>query len=121
MSKAAAPTFGQKLREARRSQGLSLVVVATRLGVSHGAVAKWEKDRARPRLKRILAIARVLRISPALLLNTSKEGSRDPVAVLRRAQERLAKAWNVPREAVMLTARRAGGNRRGDCELSVHR
>lgn len=122
LSKAVATSFGRKIRIARQLQGLSLVGVASRLGVSHGAVAKWETDRARPRLKRILELSRVLRISPAHLLEpVGLEGS-DPVAVLRGAQERLARAWNVPLEAVVLTARRSDRGQRGkNCELRVHR
>jgi transcriptional regulator with XRE-family HTH domain len=122
LSKAAATSFGQKVRNARQLQGLSLVGVASRLGVSHGAVAKWETDRARPRLKRVLELSRVLRISPAHLLESAGRERSDPVAVLRAAQERLARAWNVPLEAVVLTARRSDlGRRDHDCELRVHR
>lgn len=79
--------------------------VAERLGISHGAVAKWEQGRARPRLKRLIALSKILDVRPDDLLRAAE--LRDtPDAILQRARERLAAIWNVAPETVLVTATR---------------
>lgn len=41
-------TWGEQLAEARRARGFTQEELAERLGVSRQAVAKWERDAARP-------------------------------------------------------------------------
>ena len=104
-------TFAERLRNARLKSGLSLADVGERLGISHGAVAKWEQGRARPRLKRLIALSKVLQVRPDDLLRASE--LRDtPEAILQRARERLATIWNIPVDSVQVTATRmpADGN-----------
>lgn len=98
-------TFAERLKQARLKQGLSLAEVAERLGISHGAVAKWEQGRARPRLKRLIALSKILQVRPDDLLRAA-ELRNTPDAILQRARERLAAIWDVPPETVLVTATR---------------
>lgn len=91
-------TAGRMIREARKRAGLTLDQVARALGVSSGAPAHWENDRARPRVQLAAAlddllgaggdIVRACGYSTELL-----DGSPDLVAMVRRIQaqdERIA-------------------------------
>ncbi len=50
-------TFGEKLRELRKSHTLSKKALADRLGVSRQTVCNWEKDKTTPSLKRLQRLA----------------------------------------------------------------
>lgn len=57
------PQMGERLREARRSRGLSLRVLADRLGVSPSLISQIETSRANPSVSTLYAIADELDIS----------------------------------------------------------
>ena len=55
--------FAMRIRAARRSAGMSQRELATRLGVTRGAVANWESDNVAPATKRLQRIAQVTRVN----------------------------------------------------------
>ena len=67
-------TLGEKLKNARKSAGLSQDQLAEKLCVSRAAVAKWETDRGLPDVMNLKAISQLLDISIDALLG---DGSHD--------------------------------------------
>ncbi|MBR3349429.1 MAG: helix-turn-helix transcriptional regulator, partial [Solobacterium sp.] len=65
-------TFGEKLKEARKTAGLSQEQLAEKLSVSRSAVAKWEADLGMPDIANLKAMAQLLDISIDYLLMTMK-------------------------------------------------
>lgn len=62
-------TFGEKLKTARKSAGLTQEQLAEKLTVSRQAVTKWEADRGLPDIENIRQIARLLNVSIDYLLD----------------------------------------------------
>ena len=60
-----------RLRELREARGLSQRAVARDLGVTPGAVAKWELGYTQPTMDNILALASLLGCSTDALLGRS--------------------------------------------------
>ena len=75
-------TFGEKLKEARRSAKLSQEELAVRIGVSRSAVAKWETDKGLPDIQNLKTIASTLDVSIDYLLN---DGTKLELSVMRQA------------------------------------
>ena len=61
-------TFGEKLLDLRRKNGMSQDTLADQLGVSRQAVSKWERDEAVPETDKIVRIARLFHVSTDYLL-----------------------------------------------------
>ena len=61
-------TFGEKLLDLRRKNGMSQDTLADQLGVSRQAVSKWERDEAVPETDKIIRIARLFHVSTDYLL-----------------------------------------------------
>lgn len=67
-------TFGQKLRDKRRSANISQRELATKVGVDYTYISKLENDRlSPPSAETIEKIAEVLNISPEELLAYAKK------------------------------------------------
>lgn len=62
-------TLGEKLKEARKSAGLSQEQLAEKLYVSRAAVAKWETDKGTPDIMNLKAISKLLDTSIDALLD----------------------------------------------------
>ena len=62
-------TFGEKLKTARKSAGLTQEQLAEKLTVSRQAVTKWEADRGLPDIENLRQIARLLNVSIDYLLD----------------------------------------------------
>lgn len=76
--------IGQRIRAARDGAGLSQRQLATRLRVSPGAVARWEKGEIKPSIKRRVALSSILKIPFRELLPEAaavNDVIRDPVVV----------------------------------------
>ncbi len=83
-------SFGARLRQLRRTRGLSQTDLAARLNVSVPAISAWEKDRARPRHSRIAALGRILGVSDLDLLGQGHgAATSDPFAESRDQIARL--------------------------------
>ncbi len=61
-------TLGEKLREARKSAGLSQQQLAEKLCVSRQAVTKWESDKGMPDIGNLRSISSLLNVSIDYLL-----------------------------------------------------
>ena len=53
-------TTGEKIRDARKSAGLSQENLSEKLGVSRSAVAKWEADNGIPDTDNLKALSELL-------------------------------------------------------------
>ncbi len=62
-------TIGEKLREARKTHGLSQLQFAEKICVSRQAVTKWESDGGIPDIENLKAISSLLDISIDYLIN----------------------------------------------------
>ena len=87
-----AATLGGRLRTAREARGWSVAQLAGRVGVTVTTVARWERDRSRPRLRQLEAVARALGLplswfgDPAAI-----RGRSTPPARLAAVAERVAR------------------------------
>ena len=61
-------SFADRLKEARRSRGLSQEELAEQLSVSRQAVGKWEQRQSYPEVEKLLALCSVLNTSPDALM-----------------------------------------------------
>lgn len=61
--KESAMTFGKKIREARKQNGLSQEELAKKLCVSRPAITKWESDRGMPDIENLKLISKLLDVS----------------------------------------------------------
>jgi Zn-dependent peptidase ImmA (M78 family)/DNA-binding XRE family transcriptional regulator len=75
---------GQRIRTLRERRGWSQAEVAARMGCTQTAVSYWEAGRRALRLDELLALARVLGVSPAELLPRTPQ-QRRPIPTLLRA------------------------------------
>lgn len=57
-------TIGSRLKKSRKEAALTQTEAAKRLGVSFGAISKWENDENSLRGENLLAVARLYRVSP---------------------------------------------------------
>ncbi len=60
--------FGERFKELRMEKGLSQDKISKLLGVSQGAVAKWELNKTEPTESAICAVAKFFNISAEYLL-----------------------------------------------------
>lgn len=65
--------FYEQLAALRRAKGISQETLAEQLGVSRQAVSKWETGTAKPELDNILALCRILEVSPNELLGDTTQ------------------------------------------------
>lgn len=64
-------TFGEKLREARKKQGLSQQKLAELLGLkNHNAISNWENNIAKPEADTLIKLAEIIKASTDYLLGT---------------------------------------------------
>lgn len=66
-------TFGEKIKEARKSQNLTQKQLAEAIGAKHNSVSDWENDKNKPDPDTIELLCGVLKITPNYLLQSSKE------------------------------------------------
>lgn len=72
--------FGEKLREHRRTRGLTQEEVAAKIGVSAQAISKWENGECLPDCFNLKALGDTYGISLDILLETEKSGDIESVA-----------------------------------------
>lgn len=60
-------SFSARLRELRRTQGLSLRKLGGEIGVTANAVLRWEKDEVTPTRGKMLELSRYFEVEPAWL------------------------------------------------------
>lgn len=71
--------FNEQLTTLRRAKGISQEALAEQLNVSRQAVSKWETGTAKPELDNILALCRILEVTPNELLSEPTQPAPAPV------------------------------------------
>lgn len=66
--------IGQNIRIHRKAAGLTQEALAKQLNTGQSTIAQWETGERTPPVKRLLDIARALKVSPAVLLETHVAG-----------------------------------------------
>ena len=66
-------TLGEKLKNSRKSAGLTQEQLADKLMVSRQAVTKWEADRGIPDIENLKAISQLLNVSVGYLIDDNKK------------------------------------------------
>ena len=72
--------FSESLSKHRKSAGISQEKLADMLGVSRQAVSKWETGETQPEMANLLAICKILNITPNELLGYDSKDSKEPAA-----------------------------------------
>ncbi len=62
-------SFGEKIRDARKSKNLTQKQLAEKIGAKHNSVSDWENDKNRPDAATIEMLCRILDITPNYLLD----------------------------------------------------
>ena len=65
-------TFGEKIKELRKTRGLTQPELAKELGVSNGMISNWENDVNEPGLSHIKNIAIFFDISADFIVGINK-------------------------------------------------
>lgn len=81
-------TFGEKLQQLRRQQGLSQEKLAEKLGVSRQAVSKWELGDTLPETEKIKQLKRLFGVSADYLLFDEIEEDNAPSAASIPAEQK---------------------------------
>lgn len=82
------------IKSRRLELGLTMQEVADAVGVTQSAVSRWESgDVNNMRRDRIFALAKVLDISPLLILGIEVEPDPDPAEQKARMLERMSVYW----------------------------
>lgn len=76
--------IGERIRAARKAQGLSLRALAKRVGLSHEMIRRYEQGRATPSESALLALADALGRSPDYFLRPALVGEIKPMFRLKR-------------------------------------
>ena len=88
-------SFAERLRDARRTCGLSQEELAERLDVSRQAVGKWEQGLAYPEVEKLLALCAVLNVSmDALMCDELPQSCRSTTAAPAPSESILILAEN---------------------------
>jgi transcriptional regulator with XRE-family HTH domain len=83
--------LGQRIAEARTQAGLTLRVLAGRMGIDHSTLANYEAGRRPLRVVQLIAIARAIGVAPAALLIDPPEAR----AIVNRIDGDLERALQV--------------------------
>ena len=68
-------TFGERLRKARKSKGITQAELAEAIGVHEMTIRRWETDKRSPRIEEIRALASFLEIPVDFLMGESEKPS----------------------------------------------
>ena len=55
--------FGERLKELRQEEGLSITELGEKIGMSHAAISRWENDLRIPNIEALVAIAKYFKVS----------------------------------------------------------
>jgi putative transcriptional regulator len=84
--------FRQNLRRHRIANGLKQIDLAVKLGVEPPTVSRWEKGVALPSEDKIVALAKLFKISTQDL--AGKKMPSDPASVLPKAPYTMSEFWH---------------------------
>ncbi len=107
--------FGQRVREARETLGLSQVEVAAKLGINQASYGAWERDPVALRPEQVEQLAKVLNVSIEQLYGVAPPKSRGgPVGKVRRVFEAVSELPRTQQQKIVevveaLVAKHANG------------
>ena len=79
--------LGNRIRAAREQKDLTQDKLADLLGVSRTAVARWENGDIEPKLKNLIALAKVLHVSTDYLLGVEEKNWIDQLEISESARK----------------------------------
>ncbi|SKB96225.1 helix-turn-helix domain-containing protein [Sphingopyxis flava] len=100
---AAGEDLGMRLAQYRRAKGMTLAQLAERLGVSVPAICAWEKNKSRPKYKRLEMVADALDVTVPDLLGLSEQMSLPDLILNSRHQ--IASAAGVSPDKIDISIR----------------
>lgn len=80
-------TVGENMRKHRKAQGLSVVGLAEKVGMTEGAIRHYESGIRTPGEDQLKKIARALDVSPKMLEDHKIESARDLVSALLQLED----------------------------------
>ena len=80
-------TVGENIRKHRKAQGLSIVGLAEKVGMTEGAIRHYESGIRTPGEDQLEKIARALDVSPKMLEDHKVESARDLVGALLQLED----------------------------------
>ena len=80
-------TVGENIRKHRKAQGLSVVGLAEKVGMTEGAIRHYESGIRTPGEDQLEKIARALDVSPKMLEDHKVESARDLVGALLQLED----------------------------------
>lgn len=80
-------TVGENIRKHRKAQGLSIVGLAEKVGMTEGAIRHYESGIRTPGEDQLKKIARALDVSPKMLEDHKIESARDLVSALLQLED----------------------------------
>ncbi len=80
-------TVGENIRKHRKAQGLSVVGLAEKVGMTEGAIRHYESGIRTPGEDQLKKIARALDVSPKMLEDHKIESARDLVSALLQLED----------------------------------
>lgn len=86
-------TFGEKLLNLRKREGLSQEQLAEKLNVSRQAISRWELGSAMPDSLNLLQISKLFQVSADYLLHDEFESDRD-IPVVKQTTDKLSQERN---------------------------
>lgn len=99
-------TFGEKLYQLRKAQGLSQEALAEKLHTSRQAISKWENDNGYPETEKLILLAKLFHVSLDDFLMEERELEQEPGGVgekipnSRGMEKEERRGYYVNREAV---------------------
>ena len=82
-------TLGEKIRTARKQEGLSQEQLSEKLGISRSSVAKWETDKGIPDISNLIALSDVFGLSLDELIKEDTTVKKKIIA------DSSAKKWHI--------------------------
>lgn len=65
--------FARRLKELRKSEGMSQSLLASKIGVAQSNVSDWENDISRPEYENLIKLANIFDVTTDYLLGLSDE------------------------------------------------
>ncbi|MBL0915585.1 MAG: helix-turn-helix transcriptional regulator [Sphingopyxis sp.] len=94
-------SFGARFIKFRQSAGLTQAKLASQIGVSVPAICAWERNKSRPKAKRLEAISAILGVSVGELIGQAEGPSLR--RLIRNSRERIAQAAGVSPDRVEIS------------------
>ena len=90
--------LGERIKAARIQAGLTQEELADRIGVSRGAVARWELGEIEPKLRNLVVLSELLNVSTDYLLGIKTYNGPEDLRMSDEAYEMLKALINKLRE-----------------------